>query len=66
MFYIDISPKINSDLAVFPGDVPFQRKIALNINQGDHLTLSSIETTLHIGAHADAPSHYHAQGEWIE
>jgi arylformamidase len=30
------------------------------------LGLSWIKTTLHIGAHADATSHYHAQGEGIE
>ena len=34
--------------------------------QGDHMALSSFQTTVHIGAHADAPSHYDAAGESIE
>lgn len=54
----DISPLISARLAVFPGDQAFQRDVALSIDRGDHLTLSSIRTTLHIGAHADAPCHY--------
>lgn len=36
------------------------------MKMGDHLTLSAMETTLHVGAHADAPSHYHVNGDSIE
>lgn len=64
--YFDISPKLHSGLAVFPGDEPFQRKVAMSFAGGDHLELSAISTTLHIGAHADAPSHYHKDGATIE
>ncbi len=32
---------------------------------GDHLTLSSIQSTVHLGAHADASSHFHAEGQPI-
>ena len=41
---------------VFPGDVPFARRSSLDIAGGDHLSLSSIAATVHLGAHADAPS----------
>jgi arylformamidase len=58
----DISPLISEKLAVFPGDKSFQKKIAMSFEQGDHLMLSSILTTVHLGAHADAPNHYHEQG----
>lgn len=64
--YFDISPKISSKTAVFPGDKEFSRNVALSFKNHDHLELSSIETTLHIGAHADAPSHYSEKGESIE
>ncbi len=59
---IDISPVISEHLAVFPGDVPFKQNFSLHVSEGASITLSSISTTLHIGAHADAPSHYHAEG----
>jgi arylformamidase len=63
---IDISPLITPSLAVFPGDVPFQRQVSLEFAKGHHLSLSSISTTLHLGAHADAPSHYHPEGLAID
>lgn len=59
----DISPVICEETAVFPGDQPFQRKVALDFGKGDQLGLSSVLMTTHLGAHADAPSHYHPQGE---
>lgn len=61
----DISPKLTPRTAVFPGDVPFLATKHLSFDQGHHLTLSSIETTVHLGAHADAPCHYHEQGKDI-
>lgn len=63
---IDISPAISSQIAVFPGDKKFEENFSLQINKGDNLTLSSIHATLHLGAHTDAPSHYHLSGESIE
>lgn len=63
---IDITPVIRSDMAVFPGDTSFSRKIALDMKNGDNLTLSAIETTLHLGAHTDAPNHYAKNGGSIE
>lgn len=64
--YIDITPEIDEELAVWPGDRSFRRAVALDFKNGDHLVLSSFEATVHLGAHTDAPSHYHAQGESIE
>ena len=50
---------------LWPGDVGYSREVALDIDQGDHLTLSAIRTTVHLGAHADAPGHYRAGGAGI-
>jgi arylformamidase len=58
MKIIDISPTISKDLAVWPNDTPFKRSVILDTNTGNNITLSSIETTLHLGAHTDAPNHY--------
>ncbi len=63
MFKIhDISPVISEDLAVFPGDQKFTRQVSMNFEKHDNLTLSSIHTSIHLGAHTDAPNHYHASG----
>jgi arylformamidase len=63
---IDISPTLHEETAVWPGDTPFSRKINLAIGRGHNMDLSHITTTLHIGTHADAPSHYSADGLSIE
>lgn len=62
----DLSPTVSQSTAVFPGDVQFQRNVSLSFEAGHHLTLSSIETTLHIGSHADGPNHYSAEGAGID
>lgn len=64
--YFDISPTLSSRTAVFPGDIPFSRKVSMAFSEGHHLDLSSIQTTVHVGAHTDAPSHYSKKGVTIE
>lgn len=63
---IDISPVISPRIAVWPGDTGFSRSVACAIADGANIDLSSITTTVHVGAHADAPSHYIADGASIE
>lgn len=58
----DISPPITSSIDVFPGDTAYQREVLMDFDRGDHLVLSRITSTLHLGAHADAPNHYSATG----
>jgi arylformamidase len=54
----DISPPISERLAVWPGDTPPRREILCDMQRGDNITLSTLHATVHLGAHADAPSHY--------
>ncbi len=62
----DISPKLTSETAVFPGDTPLERKVLLSLDRGDAITLSSLKSTVHLGAHADGPNHYVADGRSID
>lgn len=62
----DITPTVSPKLAVFPGDTRYENSYLMSFEKGDHLSLSKIHTTVHLGAHADAPSHYHANGVSIE
>jgi len=63
---IDITPVVSPRLAVFPGDTPFSREVLLDMARGAHITLSTIRATLHLGAHADAASHYTKSGATID
>ena len=62
----DISPSLNQDLAVFPGDTKLTREVLSRCADGDPVTLSTLRATVHLGAHVDAPSHYSADGEAID
>jgi arylformamidase len=61
----DISPPITERLAVWPGDTPTRRTVLLDRARGDSVTLSSLSATVHLGAHADAPSHVDPDGAHI-
>jgi arylformamidase len=63
--YYDISPEITPAIAVFPGDTEYARDMLVDFSQGDHFALSKITTTPHLGAHVDAPNHYHPEGVGI-
>lgn len=54
----DISPVIDPQLQVWPGDTPPSREVLLDMRRGDNLTLCTLHSTVHAGAHTDAPSHY--------
>lgn len=62
----DITPTITAALDVWPGDTPASREVLLEMRRGDALTLSTLRATVHLGAHADAPSHYGRDGRTIE
>src|SRR4051812_10593719 len=62
----DISPEITEKLAVFPGDTPFSRRVTVNFGDQANYLASSIRGTVHLGAHVDAPNHYHRSGVGIE
>ena len=61
----DISPLISARLKVWPGDTPPSREVLCDIARGDNITLSTLHATVHLGAHADAPSHYGADAPAI-
>lgn len=54
----DITPPITPRLKVWPGDTPPEREILLDMQRGANLTLSTLHSTVHLGAHADGPNHY--------
>ena len=62
----DISPPISEALRVWPGDTPPSREVLMDMRAGGNLTLSTLRATAHLGAHADAPSHYGALAPSIE
>jgi arylformamidase len=62
----DITPVLRPKLGLFPEEVAFCRKVSHDTEKGDVITLSSIETTLHAGAHTDAPNHFARSAKGID
>lgn len=54
----DITPRLSPRLGVWPGDTPLSRSVLMDLARGDSVTLSTLQATVHLGAHADAPNHY--------
>jgi arylformamidase len=62
----DVTPAVTAALAVWPGDTPPSREVLADMARGDNITLSTLRATVHLGAHADAPSHYGRDAASIE
>jgi arylformamidase len=61
----DISPPIHALSPVFPGDTAYQQTWCATIGPGCPVNVSAITLSPHVGAHADAPLHYDADGQAI-
>ncbi len=62
----DITPPISPRLQVWPGDTPPSRELLHDMHRGDQITLSTLHATVHLGAHADAPSHFGVDAPTID
>lgn len=64
---IDITPRIEPGTTkVWPGDNPPTREVLCRISEGASVDLSTLRSSVHLGAHADAPCHYGAGGRGID
>ena len=61
----DISPPVHAGAPVFPGDTAYTQQWAATIGPGCPVNVSAITLSPHVGAHADAPLHYDADGAAI-
>jgi arylformamidase len=61
----DITPLLSPKIGIFPGDKAFEQNVVLEISKGHNIGLSWMATSMHVGAHADAPNHYLLGGAGI-
>jgi arylformamidase len=55
---IDITPRIDPDTAVWPGDTGYSVKWVMRMDEGGPCNTATVTTTVHVGAHADGPYHF--------
>src|ERR1700694_3366567 len=61
----DISPTVRPETPVWPGDTPFQARLAWSIAEGASVNVTATPPPPPRGAHADAPFHTEPRGEGI-
>ena len=66
MTIIDISRTLAPDIAVWPGDTPFQMRTTMARAEGASVNLTTLTLSAHTGSHADAPYHYSDEGTTLE
>lgn len=54
----DISPAVDEQAAVFPGDAVYAQKLHFALSPGCPVNVNTLTFSPHTGAHADAPMHY--------
>ena len=54
----DISPPVDENAAVFPGDTAYSQRLHFSLTPDCPVNVNSITLSPHTGAHADAPMHY--------
>jgi arylformamidase len=61
----DISPPVSATSPVFPGDTPYSQQWVATLGPGCPVNVGQLTLSPHVGAHADAPLHYDADGAAI-
>ena len=63
--WIDISQPVGPDSGVFAGDTRFRFSWKFDQRRGASCNVAAVETSPHVGTHADAPLHYRSDGASI-
>ncbi|MBY0464647.1 MAG: arylformamidase [Burkholderiales bacterium] len=61
----DISPPVDAATPTFPGDTAYSQTWVATLGPGCPVNVSAITLSPHLGAHADAPLHYDANGQAV-
>src|SRR5699024_12736854 len=61
--WIDITQPLTNEIAVWPGDSPFEFKLSVTKAQTDSVNIGRLKTSVHTGTHVDAPFHFDDAGE---
>ncbi|MGN1386375.1 MAG: arylformamidase [Bacillus sp. (in: firmicutes)] len=62
MSWIDISQPLTANIAVWPGDTPFQYTVSCTKEESGSVNIGSLTMSMHTGTHIDAPFHFDNNG----
>jgi arylformamidase len=58
MTIYDISLSISPNLPTWPGDPGLKLELFESMDRGDHVNVTTISSSVHLGTHVDAPHHF--------
>ena len=64
--WLDISQPLTNDIAVWPGDIPFNFELGFTKEQTESVNIGQIKVGVHTGTHGDAPFHFNDEGKTID
>lgn len=63
--WIDISQRLDSGVATWPGDTPFSFELAWTKQASGSVNVGKITMSIHTGTHVDAPYHFDSAGKRV-
>ena len=66
MTIYDISLTLSSNLPTWPGDPELEFELFESMDEGAHVNVTKISTSVHVGTHVDAPHHFLNDGRTVE
>jgi arylformamidase len=63
--WIDISQRLNDNVAVWPGDTPFSFNLSWNKKDSGSVNVGQVTMSTHTGTHIDAPFHFDDEGKRV-
>lgn len=66
MIIHDISLTLSPHLPTWPGDPALDLELFESMDEGAHVNVTKISTSVHVGTHVDAPHHFLNDGRTVE
>lgn len=63
--WIDISQRLDEQVATWPGDTPFSYKVSWSKEESGSVNVGHISMSVHTGTHIDAPFHFDNEGKRV-
>jgi len=63
--WIDISQRLDDNVAVWPGDTPFTYRVNWSKEESGSVNVGQINMSTHTGTHIDAPFHFDNEGKKV-
>ncbi|WP_019392851.1 arylformamidase [Priestia filamentosa] len=63
--WIDVSQRLDNNIAVWPGDTPFSYEVDVSKEESGSVNIGKLTLSTHTGTHIDAPFHFDNEGKKV-